>query len=119
MITIQAQTQAVRLQLERLAGTLQATIDDVVEEELDRLQARLRPATPVRSGRMKAGYYVENWGDGRIQLIDRMEYAGYVAFGTSRQRRNEQLYELLNDFEDDLAQNIDRVLDGQFRAINP
>ena len=81
-----------------------------VEAVLADLAARMVPATPVRSGRMKARYHVLVSGLFG-ELLDDQFYAGWVArTGTRYMRPNPALLGILTDADDHAGDTIDAMI---------
>lgn len=115
-ITGYDQLRVIRVKIQALANDMSAIRDESVLLVLEALQARLRPNTPVITGNMKSHYYTENWGAGKIQLLDRMFYAGYVVFGTSRSRANQTLLNLIQDVDRTIGADIDALMYERLRT---
>lgn len=105
MIDATSNAEAVQAQLLRLAGEITTSEADVLTRALDELIARLEPATPVRTGRMRAGYTADVQGDVG-ELGNTQEYAKYVIGGTSRQHANAALNDVLDSAERDVADTV-------------
>jgi hypothetical protein len=105
MITIHATLDAAISHLTVLGDHLEADLDQAIEAELAAFVARMEAVTPVRTGRMKAGYTVNQEGPGLFTVQDRQDYAGYVVYGTRRMRANPALRHLVDqeDLELELA----------------
>lgn len=99
MISLKADIAPVAAQLRLLAGGLPRAVDDGIEAALTEALTALEAKTPVRTGHMQASWFLEHGGPGQWTFGDAADYAGYVAYGTSRMRRNEALYGELDDVE--------------------
>lgn len=97
MITGAASVRAAAADLLAQQQHLRLAAAEAVEAILDDLLVRLPPATPVRSGRMQAGYSKTAAGlSGQIE--DTQFYAGWVArTGTRRMRPNPNLLRILEE----------------------
>ena len=100
---------AVQAQLRALADSLQRDQSEIIEQALDDLIAGLQPVTPVRTGRMKAGYTEAVHGNvGELGNV--MQYAKWVIGGTSRMHGNAALNDVIDSEERDLADHADLTL---------
>ena len=107
MINVATNARLVRDNLIRMQGAIGDTIDDSIDQALDHVIALLMPKTNVKTGRMKAGYRKRKVDALVWELEDEAYYAGYVIDGTSRNRGNPALQEVLNDSADDLEKALE------------
>ena len=110
MINVVSNARQVAGNLIRLEGMIGATIDESVEEALDRLIEQLRTRTPVVTGRMKAGYEIQKVDALEWYLEDEAYYAAYVVDGTRHNRSNPALAAILNDGVDDMEKELDLAI---------
>lgn len=89
-----------------LASGTQAGIEAALDDLLDRLMA----VTPVRTGRMQAGYAHPQTGPTTWDVTDEAPYSGYVIGGTRYIRPNAALNRVLDEAEDDLAAALGAVI---------
>lgn len=96
-----------RRQLQAVDAAISGVLEDTALTYLEDLMERLKPLTPVVTGRMKGvsslsgpqGYYVRDYGGGQFELGDQMDYAGKVI----DMPRHAALLALLNDADDELS----------------
>ncbi len=114
MITVRTDTGHATSLLRALAANLGPTMDDTIGVALDEVIQQLQAVTPVRTGRMKAGYATDHPGSGHWTLSDEAPYAGYVIGGTRRMAPSTALNAVLDsaeaDIEDLLGVAIERLV---------
>ena len=90
---------------------VQAAADKALLDLGRQARSLLEGATPVRTGAMKANWQVTYQpAQKRLTISDRMPYAPYVAFGTSRQQANPNLERVIDE-------NLPELADTQLGAI--
>jgi hypothetical protein len=107
MIRLRADLQPVMHQLARMATALEPSIDAAIDAALAEVIGRLQPATPVRTGRMQAGYRHAMVSPGSWELSDEMPYSRFVIGGTRFMQPNPSLNAILDDAESMLEAALD------------
>ena len=74
----------------------------------DALLKECKNESPVRTGRLRDGHYIEREGFG-IYLCNNVEYAPYVIYGTSRQSPNNYPQRVVNRL------NVNKDVTSRFR----
>lgn len=117
MITGGGSLRAARVSLLTMQAAIQQGAEDGVESVLDRLLAAMVPATPVRSGRMKADYHAHITGL-LGELSDDQPYAGFVArTGTRYVGPNPTLVGMLTDAENHAGDTIDAMVAARLASM--
>lgn len=123
MITLSGASAIIQAQrqLQAVDTALSTVLEDTALAYLDDLTERLKPLTPVVTGRMKGvsslsgpqGYYVQDYGNGQMELGDQMDYAGKVV----DMPRHAALLALLSEADDDLSASLSEAVTRRLAAI--
>lgn len=117
MITGGDSLQQARSYLVRAQAAIQQGAQDGVASVLDDLLTEMVPATPVRSGRMKADYHA--YVNGLFgEPTDDQPYSGFVArTGTRYMNPNAGLLQILTDAEDHATDTIDAMISARLASV--
>lgn len=107
MIAVTSNVAIAAEALRAIAEAMGHSIDLGIEAGLESLVQALESVTPVRTGHMKASWFIEQGGPGQWVFGDAAEYASYVAYGTRRMNRNERLFDTLQTGEAEIEAALD------------
>lgn len=113
MITVTSTIAQCRQYFLKVDSAIGESVDEGINWTLEDLMDRMRPDIPVVSGNMKAGLYIENWGGGRFDLMDRMMYAKRVI----ELPQHQVLQAFIDDLGPFLVDNVDRAMSAHLARL--
>ncbi len=92
-------------------------LKETAQDILENLKGAGPNAAPLRTGRLRAGYFMRRAGVLSVWITNRVPYAGYVEFGTSRRAPRPHFRPAMIWGQQRLAERLNDILVAEFAAL--